>query len=167
LEIGEEPEPRGTQKYGISVRVWGGVGYYGLTPLYRIPKSMTAADYKKFLETKVYPDMKEMFGDDWIFQQDGDGSHSAKLVRDWLDRQGVRWIPDWPSLSPDLSWIENLWAIIGQRMEGSKCTTADGLWMRLQKEWKSIGPKIYRKLGNSMPNRLELLIAAKGGAIKY
>ena len=27
LELGEEPEPRGTEKYGTSVRVWGAVGY--------------------------------------------------------------------------------------------------------------------------------------------
>jgi hypothetical protein len=128
---------------------------------------MTGAEYQQFLATKVYPDMTEKYGEGWIFQQDGDGSHSAKVVRDWLDQQPQRWIPDWPALSPDISWVENLWAIIGQRMEGAKIRTADGLWKRLQKEWNSIGREIYRKLADSMPRRLELVVEANGGPINY
>lgn len=167
LEFNDEPEPRGTEKYGVSVRVWGGIGYRGLTPLYRMPKSMTAAEYKHFLETKVYPDMEEKYGQDWIFQQDWDGSHSANQVRTWLDAQEEEWLSDWPTRSPDLSPIENLWAILGQRLVGARLSTAGGLWRRLKLEWESIDQSIFRNLGGSMPTRLQLLLAANGGAIKY
>jgi hypothetical protein len=119
LEFNDEPEPRGTEKYGVSVRVWGGIGYRGLTPLYRMPKSMTAAEYKHFLETKVYPDMEEKYGQDWIFQQDWDGSHSANQVRTWLDVKRRSGFP-----------IGLLGALTSARSKTSGQSLARGLWVR-------------------------------------
>lgn len=167
LEAQEEPEPRGTEKYGIGVRVWGGVGFRGLTPLYRIPKSMTGNEYKMFLEKKVFPDMEAKYGKNWIFQHDGDGSHAAAVVRSFLDQQEEDWIDDWPSLSPDISPIENLWAILGQRLVGCKASTTEGLWLALKREWDSIDNETCQRLGDSIPNRLQLVISANGRAIRY
>lgn len=166
-EFHDEPEPRGTVKYEMGVRVWGGVGYYGLTPLFRIPKKMTGADYQKFLQTKVYPSLRQKFGEDFIFQQDGDGSHTAAAVSAWLNQQPQDWITDWPSHSPDLSPIENLWAILLRRLEGKKVRTEAGLWRALQEEWEKIPKTIWRKLGGSFPERMQLVIAANGAPIKY
>jgi hypothetical protein len=50
---------------------------------------------------------------------------------------------------------------------GARLSTADGLWRRLKLEWDSIDESIFRNLGGSMPKRLELVLAANGGAIKY
>lgn len=167
LELSDDPEPRGTEKYGISVRVWGGIGYRGLTPLYRIPKSMTGPDFKEFLERKVFQDMKKIYGSDWILQQDNDGSHNAKVVRDWLEQQEVDWIPDWPSGSPDLSVVENCWPILGQMMVGSKVKTADGLWKKLLQEWKKIPLSTCRNLADSVEDRLRLVRDGHGQPIRY
>lgn len=166
-EFHEDPAPRGTVKYDMGVRVWGGVGYYGLTPLFRIPKKMSGGDYKTFLEKKVYPSLRRKFGPDFIFQHDGDGSHTAAAVSAWLDEQPQDWITDWPSHSPDLSPIENLWAILARRLEGRKVRTEDGLWRLLQEEWRKIPKTNWRKLGDSLPKRMDLVIAANGGPIKY
>lgn len=166
-EIGEEPEPRGTVKYDVGVRVWGGVCYDGLTPLYRIPKSMTGQQFQQFLQNIVYPDLRRKFGGNFVFQQDGDGSHTAGLVVNWLDEQPEGWIRDWPARSPDLSPVENLWAILLQRLEGKKVKTADGLWRALKTEWENLPRSVWRKLGGSWQKRMDLVVAAHGGAIKY
>lgn len=166
-EFGDEPEPRGTVKYDVGVRVWGGVCYYGLTPLYRIPKSMTGQEFQHFLRTKVYPDLRRRFGHDFIFQQDGDGSHTAGVVVNWLSAQQEGWIHNWPSRSPDLAPIENLWGILLQRLAGKKVTTAEGLWKTLKKEWENLPQSIWLKLGGSWQKRMDLVVAAQGAAIKY
>ncbi len=167
VELNEQPEPRGTEKYGTSVRVWGAVGYLGTSPLYLIPKSMLAQDYQTFLQERVFPDLEEIFGTGWIFQQDGDGSHSAKLVTRWLDEQEEDWISDWPARSPDVSPIENLWAILGQMLVGLRARTVDGLWRRLAQAWEAIPEEQIRELGDSLPARLKLVIAGEGHPIKY
>jgi hypothetical protein len=167
VEVGEEPEPRRTEKYGTSVRVWGAVGYRGTSRLYKIPKSMTAQDYLAFLRDDVYPDMEETYGKDWIFQQDGDGSHSAAVVRAWLDQQPEDWIEDWPSRSPDFSPIEYLWAIIGQRLVGLRAEAEASLWRHLAGAWEAITPADCRNLADSLPTRLRMAIESGGNPIKY
>ena len=49
-----------------------------------------------------------MINENSIFQHDNASSHKAKNTTDWLDKKGVE-ILNWPSHSPDLSPIENVW----------------------------------------------------------
>jgi len=167
VQFDDDPDARGTVKYDVGVRVWGGVCSRGTTSLFRIPKSMTGEAYRQFLETMVYPDLREKFGGNFVFQQDGDGSHTAAVVRAWLDEQEEEWIRDWPAQSPDMSPIENLWAIVTRRLEGRNVRTADGLWRALKEEWENIPIEICRNLGNSFSTRMEFVIDAEGGNIKY
>ena len=47
----------------------------------------------------------------WVFQQDDAPIHKAKGTITYLDSaMPGRWVKDWPPRSPDLSWVENIWA---------------------------------------------------------
>jgi hypothetical protein len=167
VEVGEDPPPRQTLKYQSSVKVWGGVGMRGLTPLFRVPASQTGEQYRTFLRDQVFPKMKRRYGSGWIFQQDGDGTHTARVVTHWLDSQEVEWIRDWPSRSPDLSPIENLWAILGQRLAFRMHRTEEGLWRSLQEEWAKIDADLCRKLGLSLGKRLKEVVDKDGEPLRY
>lgn len=44
---------------------------------------------------------------DSIFMQDNTEIHTAKIVKKWLQEEGIE-IMEWPAYSPDLNPIENL-----------------------------------------------------------
>ena len=62
---------------------------------------------------------------------------------------------DWPAKSPDLSPIENLWAVLGDKIKNmaNPPTIRAGLTMALQHEWHAITQATITKLLNNMERR--------------
>ncbi|CAJ0947866.1 unnamed protein product, partial [Mesorhabditis belari] len=72
-----------------------------------------------------------------------------------------------PPYSPDLNVIEHLWAFIKTKLKGRRFNSKADLWYFVRRVWATIAPQILRDLVDSMPRRLQAVIAAKGGPTKY
>jgi transposase len=106
-------------------------------------------------------------GDGW-FQHDNATPHTSKVAKEFLAKSGMQ-VLDWPAQSPDINPIENLWAIVKQsiRQQKKQPTNLAQLERCVKAVWKTIPKETIRNLIDSMPRRIQAVIAARGGPTKY
>lgn len=147
--------------------IWGCMSGLGVGKVYQCEGAMNQYQYLTVLEECMLMSGLVLFGkDDFIFQQDNAPCHKARRVTQYLQESGVT-IMEWPAQSPDLNPIENLWRILGQKVENKQPSNKTELWTLLKKEWETMDPSICQKLVESMPKRVRAVIKAKGHHTKY
>lgn len=175
---------RPSTKFPSKVHVYAGVSYYGKTELRfatgttglksefsKTQKGVGAAEYQSILSDTLLPRAKQLFGrhsvSDWIFQQDGAPAHTAYATREFLKAQRVQVLSHWPPNSPDLSWIENVWAWMEQKLQKHQFSTVLELKTVLRKVWTDMPFQILQANCLSMRDRLIKCIERDGYHIGY
>lgn len=160
---------RARPKYGAQVHVWGVVGWNGVGPLKLVRGSLTGKKYRE----EIINDL-QAFGPNlippyrkFIFQQDLAPPHSARDTQQFFTDNHIRVLP-WPSNSPDLNIIENVWSDVVRRVECSTLPKSnEEFWERVEMAWSGTSIESIRRLIKSMPNRVKEVIKAKGGNTRY
>jgi transposase len=155
---------------GGSLMMWGCFSFNGIGFATKVEGTLNADFYQEILGDELLKtiDWYELSTDDFIFQQDNAPCHTARTTMRWFEENNVQLL-DWPSNSPDLNPIENLWAYLKTKLKGypTKPKSIKQLWERMECEWEAIPQDYCKKLVDSMPDRICKVIKAKGAWIKY
>lgn len=107
------------------------------SPLIRISSRLNSQNYIQMLiENKIIEFLNCRFGEkSFVFQHDGAPAHRSNKTYDFLKDQFqlLMGYLHWPSNSPDLNVIEHLWGIIKAKIDLSKVTNLDELFLEAQK----------------------------------
>lgn len=80
-----------------------------------VPTTLNSEGYQKMLEEHLLP-LKQQFGrKKWQFQQDNAPCHASRSSMKWFGDKNIDVLP-WPSRSPDLNPIENIWGYLSRQI---------------------------------------------------
>lgn len=119
-----EVPPRNHQSARNAVRLqfWAGISYNYKTPIVWIDFNDDTSDKQHTLNQYRYRDnilsvvKKDMQEKKMVLMQDGARPHHGKEVMKWLEKNKIEYIRDWPSNSPDLNPVEQIWKEINSEL---------------------------------------------------
>lgn len=155
-------------KFPKSIMVWGCMSAQGTGELAFIDGIVNSVKYQDILSNFMIPSINKLKNEEgeFIFQQDGASSHTSKATKIWLGRNGLEPMV-WPSSSPDLSPIENLWHEMKKKLRANPARTVDELKLKLVDMWRSFTPQYCKKLIGTMPKRMDCVIKRKGDVTQF
>lgn len=178
IRVYRPPHARFQEQYTYSVKrsgrfnvnVWGWCSYKGLGVCYKVDGRFNADNYSHILENVMLPSVRQLYPENFIYQHDNCPVHTANVVRTWLHNNNIETLP-WPANSPDLNPIENIWGLLTKKLYSQNINflNVNHLWDSIENAWEELAAdeNYMQQLANSMPHRLNTVIAVNGRMTKY
>ncbi|KAK6297180.1 hypothetical protein J4Q44_G00317630 [Coregonus suidteri] len=145
---------------GGNIILWGCFSAKGTGRLHRIEGRMDGAMYCEILANNLLPSVRALeMGRGWVFQHDNDPKqHTARATKEWLRKKHLK-VLEWPSQSPDLNPIENLWREMKVCIVQRQPRNLKDLEKVCMEEWAKIPAAVCANLVKTYRKRMISVIA--------
>ena len=155
-----------SKKKGRKIGAWAAINANGKTSLYLYEMNFNTENYLKVLEEAV-EEMKEITSSETLYlQMDNARYHWTTEALEFYLEKNIKVI-DWPPYSPDLNSIENIWAIMKQKLEGRKFATMTSSKNELYNIWRILEERLVKKTCISIYDRINDCLNAEVGLTNY
>lgn len=164
-----EERPRvGLPRHSPSLHCLGGIASTGVTPLVVQAGTWTADSFVAAISDHLEPMVSVLYDNDpdRRYMLDNAPCHTAAFTRQWAQANGVNLFFQ-PSASPDLQPMENVWALLKQRVEMRAPRTLQELRGGLEEEWASLTVDEVAPFWENMARRMNAVLTSGGSWTKY
>ena len=155
---------------GGSVMVWGCISHDYKLDLVTIQGNLPGDQYiRDVLQPVVVPHFDNYpLATRPVYMDDNARPHRSRAVTAYLQSEVVTSVP-WPAMSSDLNPIEHMWDMLGRRIHAREPPVQNirQLEAALHREWQQLSQQDIRRLTGRMRRRVEAVIQARGGYIRY
>lgn len=155
---------------GGSIMYWGMLLPDCSLYLKEILGNLNADKYIDLLKDYAVPIIMEKMGSHFILQQDNCSCHTSVKTKKYFDEEDIS-ILSWPSYSPDLNLIENMWKIISDHVYDKKQPknkeSLRNLIVEAVREINMSKVCVMTELFDSIGRRISQVLQKRGGLSKY
>ena len=129
-----------SRKFPPRVGVWASISCFGKLSICFYEGTLNQLAYQSLLEQHLYPQANELWGKGvWILMQGWNYLSYCKVhsKKQLIAISGS--VIAWPSGSPDLNPIENVWGILKDKVAAKNLETKEELQSAILEEWSNIG----------------------------
>ena len=156
-----------TVKHSAKVNVYSCFSEKSFGEIYCFTENLNVELLCTIYEKTLLPSARNFFREDnnsWKLQEDNDPKHTSGKAKRWKNDNDVNTI-SWPSQSPDLNPMENIWAVLKANISNYKPRLVKYLIKIIKWEWKKLDGVFAENLVLSIKNRISLILANEGDHI--
>jgi inhibitor of nuclear factor kappa-B kinase subunit alpha len=162
------------RQFPEKLMVWLGASYHGLTPVHFVEEKAKVNQHyylHSVLEPLVLPRSQTMFaGENWVFQQDGATSHTARLIQNWCSVHLPSFITkdQWPPASLDLNPLDYyVWGRLEANVNRTQHRSLASLRSSIEAVCAALPFEELRASIDSWWKRLRACIRSKGHRFEF
>jgi len=159
--------PLSVDKHCGKIHCWGAINMLvGKVAFMTFRCNMDGRFYKTIIQQTLIPNANRLLPGGYILQQDGNSSHTSKVAMKYI-REEVPMVMDWPSKSPDLNPIENVWSILKRNVRKRMVNNLNELERHIHEEWENFSNQKIILTCESFPKRVEEFFRLRGKKTNY
>jgi len=160
-ESADQVPPLPTHKFPLTQDYFCAITANGGLPPMPFSGHLTAVSYQRLLDTALVNVNKKFDEGEWIYVHDSAPYHSADSTQEYLQTHVPLFFTkqEWPSNSPDLNVIENVFADISASLAKQRPKTRAALDRAFRESWKAATTPVQcRQLFASYKKRFQAVI---------